>query len=72
MKEKILPLKEAKVVTYNFEAFPMSILEANGDEYYEWLYTNYIQLNSHNDIKKSGNLFLAFYDSRALKSPYLI
>lgn len=72
MKEKILPLKEAKVVTYNFEAFPMSILEANGDEYYEWLYTNYIQLNSHNDIKKSGDLFLAFYDNQALKSPYLI
>lgn len=72
MKEIILPLAEAKVKTYNFEAFPMSILGANGNEYYEWLYSNYIQLNCHKDIKKTGDIFLAFYDNQALKSPYLI
>lgn len=32
MKEVVLPLAEAKVRTYHFEAYPMSILEANGRE----------------------------------------
>lgn len=71
MNKKRLLLGEPIVVTYNYEAFPLSILAAYGENYLKWIYCNYIQLNAHRNIKKYGDVFLAFYDNQGIKSPFL-
>lgn len=70
MKKK-LPIAEPIIKTYNYEAFPMAVLGAHSEQCKEWLLSNYIQMNCHKNILKEKDVFLAFYDNQALKSPYI-
>ena len=69
--EKELAFKTPSIVTYVYEGYMLGIMQANGDKYKEWMLSNYIQLNCHDNFVKEGELFLAFYDDIAIKSPFL-
>lgn len=69
--KKKLPLGEALTSTYLYDAYPLSVLPAHGNDYLEWFLSNYIQLNANKDIVKENNVFLEFYGPQALKSPFL-
>ncbi len=47
---KILLVKEPIVKTYLFEAYPLTIMAAYGNEYEPWLLSNYIHIDCNNDI----------------------
>lgn len=69
--EKKLVLKKPMIITYVYEGYMLGIMEANGDAYKEWMLSNYIQLNCHENIMSHKELFLAFYSEVAIKSPFL-
>ncbi|MGL5574717.1 MAG: hypothetical protein ACRDCW_04085 [Sarcina sp.] len=68
---KKLKLTSSDIATYVYESYPLGIMKANGEEYKEWMLSNYIQLNSHDDIIGNKEVFLAFYDDVGIKSPFL-
>lgn len=49
----------------------LGIMEANGNDYKEWMLSNYIQLNCHDDIYRDRDVFFAFYGDIGIYSPYL-
>lgn len=69
MKE--LEMATPDVSTYVYEGYPLGIMKAHGEAYKEWLFSNYIQLNCHDDIIRNKEVFLAFYGDRAMHSPFL-
>jgi len=60
--KKRLKFSVPDIQTYVYELYPLGIMDANGDEYKEWMLSNYVQLNSHDDIITEKEVFLAFYD----------
>ncbi len=68
---KKLPIGNSKVLTYDYEAYPLTIMEAYGREHMEWMLSNYIQLSSRKDIIANKEVFLAFHDDLGLNSPFL-
>ncbi|WP_167957228.1 BtrH N-terminal domain-containing protein [Anaerosporobacter faecicola] len=69
--KNVLPLGESPIITFLYDANPLSILSAHGDTYFEWLISNYIQLNANKDIIKAKSVFLEFYGPQAWESPFL-
>ena len=69
--KKRLKFSVPDIQTYVYELYPLGIMDANGDEYKEWMLSNYVQLNSHDDIITEKEVFLAFYDDVGMKSPFL-
>lgn len=68
---KELPFEEPEIITFVYEAYPLGIMKANGVDYKEWLYSNFIQLNCHDDIIKNQEVFNAFYGEIGINSPFL-
>ncbi|MCR4678151.1 MAG: hypothetical protein K5679_05270 [Lachnospiraceae bacterium] len=72
MKKGIeLKWKPSSIKTYVYESYMLGIMEANGNAYKEWMLSNYIQLNCHDDIYKDRDVFFAFYGDVAIYSPYI-
>ena len=69
--EKELDFVEPEVMTYDYELYPLGIMKAHGERYKEWMLSNYIQLNCHENIARDKEVFLAFYDDSGMKSPFL-
>lgn len=69
MSKKKLKLGRPYTQTYLYEAYPLSILEANGNDYLPWLLSNYIQVDCFKDVKK--DLFLVFHGPLGNGCPYL-
>ncbi|WP_407384150.1 hypothetical protein [Ruminococcus sp.] len=66
-----LKWKKPSIMTYVYESYMLGIMEAYGDDYKEWMLSNYIQLNCHDNIYKDRDVFLAFYGDVGIYSPYL-
>lgn len=66
-----LKWKQSSITTYVYESYMLGIMEANGNDYKEWMLSNYIQLNCHDDIYSDRDVFFAFYGDIGLYSPYL-
>lgn len=45
-----LPLGTSDVITYLHHAYPLSIAAAQGTQYENWLFNNYVQLRCHRDL----------------------
>ncbi|WP_026505053.1 hypothetical protein [Butyrivibrio sp. NC3005] len=68
---KELPFVEPEIITFVYEAYPLGIMKANGIDYKKWLYSNYIQINCHDDIVKEKEVFNVFYGEVGINAPYL-
>ncbi len=71
MERKKLPLGKPIVSSYYYESYPLSILDAYGDKYLPWIFSNYINLNVNIEIEKQQDLFLAFYGPLTYDCPFL-
>lgn len=69
--EKILKIGESVIRCYNYDAFPLMILEGNNCDYKQWLLSNYIQINCNNDILSLPDLFIMFHGPTEYECPYI-
>lgn len=69
--EKKLDFKLADVSTFVYEGYPLGIMSIHGDKYKEWMLSNYIQLNCHENIVEEKCVFLAFYGDIAINAPFI-
>lgn len=61
MSYKILPIKVPPIITYQFHAFPLSVLLCYEDAH-PWIHSNYIQLYCNKNLHKNINdFFVDFY-----------
>lgn len=72
-RKKKLPVSEPLTSTWLYDAYPLSILAANGNKYLEWFLSNFIQLNANRDITiaKRHNVFLKFDGAVTNNAAYL-
>lgn len=71
--KKKLPVSEPLTNTWLYDAFPLSILAANGNKYLEWFLSNFIQVNANRDITiaERHNVFLKFDGAVTNNAAYL-
>lgn len=68
--EKELNMATPEIATFVYEGYMLGIMQANGDAYREWMYSNYVQLNCHDDIITDKEVFVAFYGDVAINAPF--
>lgn len=72
-RKKKLPVSEPLTSTWLYDAYPLSVLAANGDKYLGWFMSNFIQVNANKDITnvKRHNVFLKFDGAVTNNAAYL-
>ncbi len=72
-RKRKLPISEPLTSTWLYDAYPLSVLAANGDNYLEWFLSNFIQLNANKDItiEDRHNVFLKFDGAVTNNAAYL-
>ncbi|SET14569.1 cysteine peptidase family C39 domain-containing protein [[Clostridium] polysaccharolyticum] len=70
-RKVVLKLDKPIFDVYNYDAFILAILAGNSDNYFSWVFSNYILVKANRDLSKNGDVFLRFADAESIKTELL-